>query len=68
MKKLESLVEGEEMFLCLPCAKEMESGRWKSVKAIAIGDHLKTKGTCDQCCCRRYGYRCKVEFKSIWEE
>ena len=66
MKEFENLVdEAEEMFLCLPCAKAMEAGKWKTVKSITIGGHQKKKGTCDQCCCRRYGYKCKVEFN--WE-
>lgn len=55
----------EELFLCLPCAKDYEGGVYKTLKSIKIGGHVKQKGTCDHCCRRRYGYRCKVEYHDV---
>ena len=52
--------DGETLFLCRPCAEKMKD--MKSVKHIKVGAHKKSKGECEQCCCRRYGYECKVVF------
>lgn len=50
----------EKMFLCLPCAEKLKA--MKSVKRIKVGAHQKSKGECEQCCRRRYGYECTVEW------
>ncbi len=50
----------EKLFLCRPCAEKMKTMR--TCKSVVLGAPHKEKGTCEQCCRRRYGYDCEVEF------
>ena len=52
----------EELFLCKPCAEEMK--KYKTVEEVKYIQSVTKKGTCEQCRCRRFGYRCNVKFKA----
>lgn len=54
----------EELFLCKPCAEEMKTDKYKTVEDVKYIQPVNKKGTCEQCRCRRFGYRCKVKFKA----
>lgn len=50
----------DALFLCRPCIEKMP--QYQTVGRVDIGSAAGRKGTCDMCCCRRFGYNCKVEF------
>ena len=60
-----AIPDTEKLFLCRPCAEALKN--YKTVKRVKIGAHHKEKRTCDQCCCRRFGYDCEVEYKPVSE-
>lgn len=62
-KGLVSAEERENLFLCRPCAEHMKELR--TVSSVHIGRPARDKGTCEQCCRRRYGYHCEVVFREI---
>jgi hypothetical protein len=55
----------EELFLCKPCAEEMKTDKYKTVEDVKYIQSVNKKGTCEQCRCRRFGYRCEVKFKEF---
>lgn len=57
--------EGEELFLCKPCAEEMKKGNFRTVKNVKYIKPGREKGTCELCQRRRFGYYCEVEFREV---
>lgn len=58
--------EEEELFLCKPCAESMKEG-YRTVKSVKYIKPGRSKGLCELCQRRRYGYYCKVKFREVTE-
>lgn len=61
MKATLDTANAEKLFLCRPCAEKLKD--FQSVETVKMVAPHKQKGTCDQCCRRRFGYDCLVVFK-----
>lgn len=59
-----SETEGDELFLCKPCAESMKNG-FRTVRSIKYLKPGREKGTCELCQRRRFGYYCEVEFGEV---